>query len=46
MKTMYKYFYFVVYDKHNNVVATFSRRWQAEKFAEVYKEYRVEKVDI
>ena len=42
----YKYFYFEVRNEKGRLQATFSRRWEAEKYAEGHKDWKVTKIDI
>ena len=48
MEYTYKDFYFAVVDNKGRLQATFSRRWQAEKFVEEYKNhnYTVIKINL
>lgn len=43
---MYKDFYFEVRNIRGQLQATFSRRWEAEKYAEGHGGFWVQRVDI
>lgn len=42
----YKDFYFEVRNEKGRLQATFSRRWEAEKYADGHKGWSVTKIDI